>query len=74
MADLKFEIIEKIATLSTNAKGWSVELNKVSWNDREAKFDIRSWDPEHSKMGKALTLSDTEARALFAGLGQYLEQ
>ena len=32
----------------------------VSWNDREAKYDIREWDPEHEKMGKGLTFSKDE--------------
>lgn len=73
MAELKYEITEKIAVLSTNSKGWQVELNKVSWNEREPKFDLRSWDAEHKKMGKGITLDEQEARQLFAGLGQYLE-
>ncbi len=50
--------------LSENAKGWSKELNLVSWNDREPKFDIREWAPDHEKMGKGVTLSKEEAVAL----------
>lgn len=73
MAELKYEIVENIVVLSTNSKGWQVELNKVAWNDREPKFDLRSWDVEHKKMGKGITLDEEEARKLFAGLGQYLE-
>ena len=54
MADLNFEIQEHIATLSTNIKtGWTKELNLISWNDKEPKYDIRDWSPDHSKMGKA---------------------
>ena len=29
MAELKFEITERIGVLSENAKGWTKELNKV---------------------------------------------
>ena len=57
MADFKFEITKKIGVLSENAKGWTKEINLVSWNDAEPKYDIRSWDPEHAKMGKGITLS-----------------
>lgn len=64
MAELKYEVTEEIAVLSENAKGWSKELNLVSWNDREPKFDIREWAPNHEKMGKGVTLSKEEAVAL----------
>jgi len=45
------------------------ELNKVSWNDREAKYDIRDWSPDHEKMGKGVTLSDEEFKKLKELLG-----
>ena len=64
MADFKFEIIEHYGQLSENAKGWSKELRKVSWNEREPKFDIRDWSPEYDKMGKGLTLTEEELRVL----------
>ena len=64
MADIKYEITRHIGVLSENAKGWRKELNLVSWNDREPKFDIRDWAPEHEKMGKGVTLSETEIDAL----------
>lgn len=57
---LKFEITEHIATLSENDKGWTKELNLVSWNDRDPKFDIREWSPEHDRMGKGVTLGYEE--------------
>lgn len=64
MADLKFEIVEHIGVLSENAKGWSKELNLVSWNDRQPKYDIREWSPDHEKMGKGVTLSNEEFEML----------
>ena len=64
MADIKFEITKHIGVLSENAKGWKKELNLVSWNDREPKYDIREWSPEHDKMGKGVTLSEEEAAKL----------
>ena len=60
MAEIKYEIKETLGVLSENNKGWSKELNLISWNDREAKFDIRDWAPEHEKMGKGVTLSRDE--------------
>ena len=58
--EFTFEIIEQIAVLAEERSGWTKELNKVSFNGGEPKFDIRTWDPEHTKMGKGVTLSDEE--------------
>ena len=60
MADFKYEIVEHIGTLSESAKGWTKELNKISWNGGEPKYDIRDWAPEREKMGKGVTLSENE--------------
>ena len=64
MVDIKFEIKETVGVLSESAKGWTKELNLVSWNDREPKYDLREWSPEHDKMGKGVTLSKEEIKAL----------
>lgn len=74
MAGLKFEITERIGVLSENAKGWTKELNKVSWNEREPKYDLREWNPDHSRMGKGITLTDEEVETLKAILnGEEIE-
>ena len=64
MAEFKYDIVENIGTLSTNAKGWSKELNFISWNERTPKFDIREWSDDHSSMGKGVSLSKDELIAL----------
>ena len=64
MSDFKFEITEHLGTLSESARGWTKELNKVSFNDRPAKYDLREWDPDHQKMSKGVTLSDEEMEIL----------
>ena len=64
MAEIKFEITQQIGVLSESAKGWRKELNLVSWNGREPKYDIREWSPEHEKMGKGITLSQEEIEKL----------
>lgn len=68
MADLKYEITEHIAVLSESSKGWTKELNLISWNGREPKYDIRDWAPNHEKMGKGVTLSKEELDKLKAML------
>lgn len=63
-AEISFEIVEHIGVLSTGTKGWTKELNLVSWNGRKPKYDIREWSPEHDKMGKGLTFSKDELEEL----------
>ncbi len=60
MAEFKYEVIQKHGILSESTKGWSKELRSISWNDKEAKFDIREWSPDGEKMGKGITLSSEE--------------
>ena len=50
MADIKYEIAEEIGILSESSKGWTKEINLISWNDREPKYDIREWALDHEKM------------------------
>ena len=60
MAEIKFEITDKLGVIGEGSKGWKKELNLISWNDRKAKADIRDWDETHEKMGKGVTLSKEE--------------
>ena len=64
MADFKFDIVEHSGVISENSKGWTKELNLVSWNGARPKFDLRDWAPDHEKMGKGITLSNEEFEAL----------
>lgn len=64
MAEFKYDIIEHIGTLSESTKGWTKEINRISWNGGAPKYDIREWAPGREKMGKGVTLSDTEFAAL----------
>jgi len=64
MSEIKFEIIDHLRVLSVGAKGWTKEVNIVSWNDRKPKIDIREWDETHEKMSKGVTLSKEEIKLL----------
>ncbi len=73
MSDVKYTIKEEFGEISENSKGWTKELNMVSWNDGATKFDIRDWAPSHEKMGKGVTLTEQEARELYKLLGKALD-
>jgi len=64
MAEFKFEVTAKYGILSESSKGWSKELRSISWNDKEAKYDLREWSQDDEKMGKGITLSKEELKAL----------
>ncbi|NLK23803.1 MAG: hypothetical protein GX309_07460 [Clostridiales bacterium] len=64
MADIKYEIEKELGSISESPKGWSKELNLISWNGKEAKYDLRDWAPDHKKMGKGITLSLDELKSL----------
>ena len=64
--DVKYEVVERLGVISTSSKDWTTELRLVSWNGRDAKYDIRSWSPDGTKMGKGITLTTEELKHLGA--------
>lgn len=65
MADeFSYEIQEEIGVISEGKGGWSLQLNKVSWGGRPAKYDLRPWAPDHEKMGKGITLTADELKSI----------
>jgi len=69
--EFTFEIIKTLGQLSTSRSGWNREVNLVSWNNAKAKLDIRDWAPDHSKMGKGISLTDEETAILKEILAEY---
>ena len=62
------EIARPIAVLSENERGYTKEINLVSWNRADPKYDIRNWHPSREKCGKGITLNEEEAHALMDAL------
>lgn len=63
MAQIQVEIHEEIGNLS-ESKGWKKQLTYTSWNNHAPKFDIRSWNEDHSSMTKGITLNKEELMKL----------
>lgn len=68
--DFSYEIQEEIGVISEGKGGWTLQLNKVSWGGRPAKYDIRPWSPDHEKMGKGITLTAEELSSIKALLNK----
>ncbi len=62
--DFSFKITKHLGEISKTKSSWTLELNMVSWGEREAKYDIRSWSPDHLKMGKGVTFTKDELISL----------
>lgn len=66
--EIRFEIKEQLAVISEHPTGWKKELNIVSWNGGEPKYDIRDWSEEHTYMTRGITLHQDEAYKLLIAL------
>ena len=64
MAEITYEITKELGVISEDAKGWTKELNLISWNEREPKFNIRNWNPDHTRMSKGISLTEEEMEKL----------
>ena len=62
------EIVEPIAVLSENERGYTKEIDLVSWSVADPKYDIRNWHPGREKCGKGISLSREEAVKLMDAL------
>lgn len=65
--EINFNITEHIETVSESKSGeYTLELNKVSWNGRDPKLDLRRWrvSEDGRTPQKGLTLNDWELEAL----------
>lgn len=60
MAEITFEITKELGVISEASKGWTRELNMVSWNGREPKYDLRDWSPDHTRMSKGVSFTEEE--------------
>ena len=68
MKKIQYEIVKEIAVLSKSDSGYTKEINLISWNRKEPKYDIRSFSPNREKCGKGITLNADEAAALLEAL------
>ncbi|WP_406616718.1 YdbC family protein [Mycoplasmopsis adleri] len=68
MAFKKPEITNKIertiGTISLTNGGYKKELNLISWNGSEPKYDIRDWSEDHARSSKGITLTLEELKKL----------
>ena len=64
MKEIQYEIVKEIAVLSASDSGYTKEINLISWNGREPKYDIRSFSPSRDECGMGSTLNADGGAAL----------
>lgn len=62
--EVTFEVVHHLGVLGTSQRGWTKEVNLVSWNNRPARLDIRDWNPDHSRMGRGVAINGEETLIL----------
>ena len=63
--EIKYEIINELGSIPADKGSMRLELNRISWNGNEPKYDLRRWNPNRDKMGKGVTMSEKELIALY---------
>lgn len=63
MEKCRYDLLEHIGTIARHGDN-TLELNLISWNGGEPKFDIREWSADHATMRRGLTLTRDELDAL----------
>ncbi len=67
-----WEVIEEIVVLYKSQGGWTKELNLISWNGDDPKFDVRWWNPDKTRVGKGFTFTKEELKILYDNLPEAL--
>lgn len=62
--EVTYEITEHIGVIAQYPNNWTKELNRISWNGNNPKFDIRDWDDKHEHMSRGITLHLDEVKIL----------
>lgn len=70
--ELSMDIQKKVGVVSESPSGWTLQLNFISGEGNEPKYDLRRWNPTMTSSGRGLTLTEEELRALFEIIRQEL--
>lgn len=74
MGKSECNIKKHLGILFTKYNGGTKEVNIISWYWGPSVYDIRKWSPKHQPSKKGITLSEKEARTLYAVLKEIFEK
>lgn len=73
-SNYNFKIHKEIGIISEKPSGWTLELNLVSFNGRDAMYDLREWNDDHTALRRGVRLSESDLAALGKLIGEYMEE
>ena len=73
-SNYNFKIHEEIAVISRKPSGWTLELNVVSFNGKEAKYDLREWKDGHTSLRPGVRFSESDLKPLMEAIQKRLEE
>ena len=73
-SNYNFKIHEKIGIVSERPNGWALELNVVSFNGRDARYDLREWRNDHTELRNGARFSESDLKPLMELIGKHLEE
>ncbi|NLY73115.1 MAG: hypothetical protein GX079_05435 [Tissierellia bacterium] len=71
---IEYRILKEGGTVSKTDSGWTLEINLISFNGLEAKYDIRQWSPGRERMSKGVRLGKNELEVLIELAQQMLSE
>lgn len=71
---IEYKIVNEGGIISKTETGWTLELNLISFNSLEAKYDIRQWSPGRERMSKGVRLEREELEVLIEMAQQILKE
>ncbi len=71
--EITYKILRPLGILKENDKGYTKEVNIMTWNRGKPKFDLREWNPDHDPR-KGITLTEEEAIILRDLLISYFDE
>lgn len=67
------EITERLGIISQDKSEWTKEFNRVLWDGRYDKYDIRSWSPTR-RPSKGITFTFKELKELYRLIGSEIKR
>lgn len=63
-SSIVYDIKKRLGVISKLGNGWTKEINLVSWNGGEPRYELRSWSPDHRRMGRGISFDGEELVSL----------
>ncbi|MBR3295469.1 MAG: hypothetical protein IKI62_04395 [Clostridia bacterium] len=73
-SNYNFTIHKKIGVVSEKPNGWTLELNIVSFNGRDAKYDLLEWRNDHTELRTGARFSESDLKPLMELIRKHLAE